>query len=111
AKEVMRSKHHPHVHTLARMYQERFAQVANVWDRYKGRILTGFSSLQSTGNLEILASCATHGYLPLMSATPEMARAQIRVGVEAYRRTFHRNPVGVWLPECGYLPGHDRWLA
>lgn len=111
AKEVMRTEHHPHVHSLARMYQDRFKVVAKAWDRYQGRILQGFRALQNTGNLEILASGATHGYLPLMSATPEMARAQIRIGAEAYRRTFGRNPVGFWLPECGYLPGQDRWLA
>lgn len=111
AKEVHRTKDHPQLNRLAHMYQERFRTVAAAWDRYRGRILDGFRALQSGGRLEILASAATHGYLPLMSATPEMARAQIRIGAEAYRRTFRRDPVGFWLPECGYLPGHDRWLA
>lgn len=111
AKEVQRTGHHPHVHYLAKMYQTRFRKVAAAWDRYRGRILSGFRKLQDTGRLEIIASCATHGYLPLMAGTPEMAKAQIRIGIEAYRRTFSRNPSGFWLPECGYLPGHDRWLA
>ena len=111
AKEVARTGHHPHVHRLARMYLERFRTVAAVWDRYRGRILNGFRRLQDTGRLEIVASGATHGYLPLMTATPEMARAQVRIGAEAYRRAFARNPRGFWLPECGYFPGHDRWLA
>lgn len=111
AKEVMRTGHDPHVHHLAKMYQTRFQEVAAVWDRYRGRILSGFRQLQQTGRLEIIASAATHGYLPLMSATPEMARAQIRIGIEAYRRTFSRSPAGFWLPECGYMPENDRYLA
>lgn len=110
-KEVLRTRDQPHVNRLAHMYKDRFQAAADAWDRYSGRILTGFRDLQNNGNLEILASAATHGYLPLMTATPEMARAQIRIGIEAYRRVFHKDPVGFWLPECGYLPGQDEWLA
>src|SRR5439155_18753495 len=35
------------------------------------------------------------------------ARAQIRIGVEEYRRFFGRSPLGFWLPECAYYPGVD----
>ena len=27
------------------------------------------------------------------------------------RRHFGRDPSGIWLPECGYYPGLDRFLA
>jgi 1,4-alpha-glucan branching enzyme len=60
--------------------------------------------------LEPIASCATHGFLPLMDITPAAARAQIRIGVQAFEHAFGTRPVGFWLPECGYQPGHDALL-
>jgi 1,4-alpha-glucan branching enzyme len=41
----------------------------------------------------------------------ESARAQIRLGIQAYREHLGRNPPGIWLPECGFVPGIDRLLA
>ncbi len=111
AKELIRTKDEPRVHRVAQMYAERLQKTVEAWDRYRGRLVPAFRYFQEHGGLEILASAATHGYLPLMIHTPEMARAQIAIGCEAYRRAFGRNPVGFWLPECGYLPGQDRWLA
>ncbi|MEM4160521.1 MAG: 1,4-alpha-glucan branching protein domain-containing protein, partial [Thermoplasmata archaeon] len=37
-------------------------------------------------------------------------RAQIGVAVQNYKRVFERAPRGIWLPECGYIPGHDEFL-
>ena len=37
-------------------------------------------------------------------------RAQPAVGQEAYRHYFHCSPRGIWLPECGYRPGLERYL-
>ena len=63
-----------------------------------------------TGRLEVVTCAATHGFLPLMDAVPEAVRAQIHVGVQHYRKHFERDPLGIWLPECGYLPGHEVFL-
>jgi 1,4-alpha-glucan branching enzyme len=41
---------------------------------------------------------------------PAAVRAQIRVGVQAFEQAFGRRPLGFWLPECGYHPGHDVFL-
>jgi 1,4-alpha-glucan branching enzyme len=60
--------------------------------------------------LEIITCGATHGFLPLM-VHPEAIRAQIRVAAAHYRMHFGRDPRGIWLPECGYAPGVDRYLA
>jgi 1,4-alpha-glucan branching enzyme len=46
-----------------------------------------------------------------MQATPEAVRAQIAVAVAHHRLHFGRDPVGIWLPECGYYPGLDALLA
>ena len=38
-------------------------------------------------------------------------RAQIAVAATSHRRHFGKDPVGIWLPECGYFPGLDAYLA
>src|SRR5207248_213299 len=48
---------------------------------------------------------------PLLFEVPEAARAQVKVGADHYRRSFGRDPRGIWLAECGYAPGADRLLA
>jgi 1,4-alpha-glucan branching enzyme len=45
-----------------------------------------------------------------MDAVPEAARAQIHVGAQHYRKHFDRDPAGIWLPECAYMPGHEVFL-
>jgi 1,4-alpha-glucan branching enzyme len=111
-KEARRTRSDPKVHALARMYRERFQQIYDAFvDRYDGNLLRAFARLQQTGTIELIASAATHGYLPLLSVTPSSVRAQIRVGIEAYREFFGRDPQGFWLPECGYYPGIDEMLV
>src|SRR4029453_6991944 len=65
---------------------------------------------RNTGRLEIITCAATHGFLPLIDVVPEAVRAQIQVGVGHYRELLERDPVGIWLPECGYMPGHEEYL-
>jgi 1,4-alpha-glucan branching enzyme len=38
-------------------------------------------------------------------------RAQITVAANHYRQNFGRDPHGIWLAECGYYPGVERFLA
>ena len=42
-----------------------------------------------------------------MANFPEAVRAQIFIARDAHRQFFGRDPVGIWLPECGYFPGLD----
>ena len=39
--------------------------------------------------------------------TREARRAQVQLAVEQYGRLFGRPLTGLWLPECGYVPGVD----
>jgi len=71
---------------------------------YKGDILGALRRRQADGHIEVLASAATHGYLPLLGTERNVA-AQVRAGVATYRRHFRRAPRGMWLPECAYRPG------
>ena len=60
--------------------------------------------------MEIITCGATHGYFPILYVTPQTVRAQIAVGVQTYKKYFGRQPRGIWLPECGYIPEADKYL-
>lgn len=55
------------------------------------------------GKAEILASAATHGFLPLLPSDAAAER-QLDVGLAAHRRHFGRRARGLWLPECATRP-------
>ena len=111
AKEMARTKLQPEFYPLALMYHGRFSEVRHAFvNRYQRNLVQAFKRLQELGKVEIIASAATHGYLPLLSVNPSAVRAQIRVGIEHYEHVFGRRPKGFWLPECGYYPGVVRLL-
>lgn len=111
-KEVARTNWQPEFQTLAAMYCEQFKRVRSAFlDRYSRNLVEAFRQLQELGKLEIIASAATHGYLPLLSVHPSAVRSQIQVGVAHCTATFGRKPNGFWLPECGYYPGVDQLLT
>lgn len=96
---------------LALMYEERLNRCRELLtDEYRGNLVAGFASLQDQGVLEVITTCATHGYLPLIRGK-EARRAQISVGLDLYKRHFGHYPKGFWLPECGYAHGVDEILA
>jgi 1,4-alpha-glucan branching enzyme len=101
----------PQFHAAAQMYQRHFGECLDLFERqYNRNIIRGFRQLQDEGYLEIITCCATHGYLPLMS-NETVKRAQIQVARENYIKHFGRPPRGIWLAECAFNPGDDRFLA
>ena len=93
------------------MYLEKFREARRVFlDEYQCNLVTAFAELQDRGCLELITSCATHGYLPLMEICREAVRAQIKIAVDYYRKRFNRDSPGFWLPECGFNPGDDEHL-
>ncbi len=111
-REVTRCKGEPRLEKLARMYNSIFRDTRRVFaEEYGLDLVQAFREFQERGKLELTTCGATHGYLPLMQEHPASVRAQIRLGVEHYRRAIGRDPVGIWLPECGYFPGVDAYLA
>jgi 1,4-alpha-glucan branching enzyme len=92
------------------------ARLASAWSDFYGRAKTdfvqaydedligAFRRLQDRNRIEIIASAATHGYLPLLGRD-ESIGAQLAVGIAGYRHRFGRKPRGMWLPECAYRPG------
>jgi len=110
--EISRTRTQPEFHALALFYQQHLMKTHNAFlNRYNKNLLQAFKRLQDLGRVEIIASAATHGYLPLLAANSSTVRAQIRVGVEYYQQLFDRTPKGFWLPECGYCSEIDKLLA
>lgn len=111
-REVERTRSDPPLHRLACMYRDRFAHSLHAFnDVHDRNLVAAFGRWQRAGQLEIIASAATHGYLPLMEPGLAGAATQIDVGIEAYRRAFGQEPAGFWLPECGFNPPLDSLLA
>lgn len=96
----------PEYQRLAIFYKGLFLNVKrSYYERYQRDLINAFRKLQEDGCIEILASAATHGYLPLFERDSSVY-TQIKLGVEVYRKYFGRRARGFWLPECGYRPGY-----
>ncbi|OJH38112.1 glycoside hydrolase family 57 protein [Cystobacter ferrugineus] len=112
AREVHRTRNDPVFGRLARFHRDHFESLRQAFhERYKRDLVGAFRRLQDAGHLEIITCNATHGFLPLMQQTPEAVRAQISVAASHYRLTFGRDAPGIWLAECGYFPGVEKFLA
>lgn len=110
-KELERTAFEPHYHGLALMYNRRFKECREIFlEKYNKDLVLAFKEFQDQGILEIVASCATHGFLPILGVNPASVQAQIKIGVDHYKRTFGCQPKGFWLPECAYYPRVDHIL-
>ena len=112
ARERKRNRNHPQLHELADFYFKIFRETRRFFVvECKCDLLTSFRQLRETGDLEIIASAATHGLLPLLlQQSREAARAQILIGRDVYLDLFGVEPAGFWLPECAYTPGLETIL-
>jgi len=95
-----------HAEYLASFYRDWYRNTLESFDeRFDSDIIGAFRCLQEEGYIEIVTSAATHGYLPLLSRDSSVY-AQLRAGVESYKRLFGRSPRAIWLPECAYRPAY-----
>lgn len=95
---------------VARMYFNRFNEIRDIFvNHYQMDLLQAFRKFRNLGKVELITSCATHGYLPLM-LRPESMKAQVAVAVDLFTKHFGSPPRGMWLPECGYTTGVDEIL-
>lgn len=108
--DVSRLPDTPEARELNKFYRDELEQRLSQFDALGGDVVAAFAGLQDRGYLEVLTSCATHGYLPLFS-NDVSRRLQIRAGTATYQHWMGRRPTGFWLPECGYAPGVERLLA
>lgn len=108
--ELARAKGSEDLTELVRFYLARFTDLRSSWYAKGGDVVGAFGALQESGVLEIITTCATHAYLPVVRE-PSARRAQLLIAVRNYRECFGRYPKGVWLPECGYTDGIDQLLS
>lgn len=108
--EKKRTRHTP-FEPLAFLYGAKLKKTRRSYlEGYGGDLVAAFRKLQDEGHIEIVATSATHAFLPAFEHYPEAVRRQIGVGIQSYRRAFGRQPRGFWLPECGYFRGLDSLL-
>jgi 1,4-alpha-glucan branching enzyme len=109
-KEIDRTKPEPHYNRLAHMYHDRFQSLRHTWRSHEGDLVKAFRMLQYAGRVEVITSTATHAFFPLMDRNWANIRAQVHVAADLYERHFGCRPRGMWLGECGYVPGVDELL-
>lgn len=111
-KEIERCKGDRVLRGLAETHRRMFADTRRIFaDEYGLDLVRAFRDFEDRGKIELTTCGATHGFLPLMQEHPAAVRAQVRLAVEHHRAAMGRDPRGIWLPECGYFPGVDAYLA
>jgi 1,4-alpha-glucan branching enzyme len=109
--EIDRTAHDGAMNEVAKHYEATFKAAVDFYTReIECDIVGAFAQLQEDGIIEIITCAATHGFLPLMESVPEAMRAQVMIGRDYYRECFGRDPEGIWLPECAYVPHIDSIL-
>ncbi len=109
-REIERTAPEPHYQRLARFYRDRFASLRHTWRCHDGDLVRAFAKLQEAGRLEIITATATHAFFPLLDRNWAALRAQVHTAADLYERCFGRRTCGMWLGECGYVPGVDELL-
>jgi 1,4-alpha-glucan branching enzyme len=104
-REIERNQADDERRHLAEFYHRHFSETRDRFLQWNGDLPGRLRALRDDGCLEIMASAATHGLLPLLQRSPEAVRAQVLIGCDSYRETFQAEPAGFWLPECAYYPG------
>jgi 1,4-alpha-glucan branching enzyme len=99
------------LHEAAHFYREWLAETHATWDRHRGDVISALVGHVRGGRLDLLASAATHAFLPGLLVEPEAIRQQVRVGLRAFEAQTGLRPVGFWLPECAYAPAFDHILG
>lgn len=108
--ELVRTQGETDLHELARFYLGRFTELRSLWMSLDGDLVGAFGRLQTAGVVELITTCATHAYLPVVRENAAR-RAQLLIAVRHHRACFGSYPKGLWLPECGYTEGLAELLA
>ncbi len=109
-KELERTRPEPHYHRLAQMYWDRFHSLRHTWRSHEGNLVRAFRKLQDAGCVEVITSTATHAFFPMMDRNWAAMRAQVHTAADLAEEHLGRRPRGMWLGECGYVPGCDELL-
>lgn len=110
-REVERTRNDPQFAPQAQLYKDLYeANLETFVEKYERNLIRGFDYFYKKGKIELVATAATHAYLPLYMQYPAAVRAQVQVGCDSHARLFGKATNGFWLPECGYSPGIEAYL-
>jgi len=110
-KEMERTAAQSDLNKLAQNYCDTITEKRNAFtEKYEKNLLKTFDFYRRKGKLEILATCATHAFMPFMSHNGESLQAQMEIPVAVYRKHFAGNPQGFWLPELGWTAELEPYL-
>ncbi|HZK87358.1 MAG TPA: glycoside hydrolase family 57 protein [Syntrophomonas sp.] len=99
----------PNMAALASFYHRFYRDIR--WDfvlELDSNLIAVFKELQINGDVEIIATAASHAYLPLLDR--KSLQHQIYWGKRTFEKFFDCEPAGFWLPECGYFQGIEDLL-
>lgn len=82
---------------------QRVFNLQSAYEHYQGDLVSAFVRAEEGGVVELITTAGTHPLLPLFEHHPEFVRAQVRAGVLAFTEAIGRQPLGMWLPECGWF--------
>ncbi|MDR2101261.1 MAG: DUF1957 domain-containing protein [Treponema sp.] len=109
--ELERTAGEPELQNLAQFFYDQLVEKRIAFtERYGKNVLKAFEHYQKKGRVEILATAATHGFLPFYTAYPEAVQAQLEVAIASYRCHFRGHPQGFWLPELGWSAELEKYL-
>jgi len=109
--EIERTADNDELNKLAQRYYNLIVDRRIAYtERYERNILKAFDFFRRKGKLEILASCATHAFLPFIGNNSESLQAQMEIPISNYRRYFAGVPQGFWLPELGWSSALEPYL-
>lgn len=110
--EIVRTRHQTEYLKLAEMYRQLFRDtLCRYRDHYQCDLAAAFVKHQQAGKLDLITTAATHGFLPLLNVSETAVHNQIKIGIEVFENCFGIRPKGFWLPECGFYPGLEKYLA
>lgn len=104
-RQIKQTADDPRLSPIAHYYQALCAENLATWAACEKDVVGAFIDAENCGQVELITTAATHAFLPLWKRHFDTTRAQVRIGVEAFRARVGHDPKGMWLPECGYYPG------
>ncbi|MGA2094053.1 MAG: 1,4-alpha-glucan branching protein domain-containing protein [Sedimentisphaerales bacterium] len=92
-----------HMAYLAGRWEDFYSKLSEQFSDIDCNIPAAFEKRFRQGQVELLTSAATHGYMPLLLEDSSI-HAQVRAGLHTSQRILGIKPTGMWLPEGAYRP-------
>ena len=109
--ELERTSGQNDLNKLAQLYYNKLLDRRIAFtERYEKNLLKTLDFYRRRGKVEILASCASHAFLPFIIHNTEAVQAQMEIPASIYRHHFGSSLQGFWLPALGWTPAIEPYL-